>query len=745
DCTNWRRDFAAVLAAMRESRRLADASLAEIREAVAGASGRQRLQRAIQVRRYRNAEGDDIVTLAAAIIDEIESGGSLSAVSVEVADLGLLVEKLVGETNRDELVDLKDNRLVPTFARLRRELSKAEHRGTDFGIDEELVNQFETTLYGVGFVNDLDHQTLELGIGGLYAVSSDRLELLGLQTELRTRVDHAFASVRQTQDGLQMDTERLWSDLSEEAHASLWSTWRMIIFVSPLVCVLFLVIAARVARLIHDQVAVLGETNDALEQASEEALAASKAKSEFLSNMSHELRTPLNGVLGYAQILQRDAGMTEQQRESLASIENCGQHLLTLINDVLDLSKIEAGRMEVVSAPTDLHQLLKGVYDIVAPRAEVKGLDFTLDVSPEVPRGVHADATKLRQILVNLLGNAVKFTAKGSVDLHVREDVNHDLEFRITDTGIGMTEEEISEVFDPFKQAEGGHASGGTGLGLAISKRLVESMDGVLTVESKYGEGTIFTVTHPLIEAEDEDLAAIEEDSLSAGRDLVLAPGQSFKVLIVDDRQANRDILSKMLTSAGFAIDEACDGIEALERIDETDYDLVLMDVRMPRLNGIDATARVREDPRHEGLVIFAVTASVFPEFRVRAREAGFDDFLGKPFRLAELFQRIETHLGAKFESRSGAIETPAERAPSQRQASESRPDQTVHVDGEVLARLSDALRVRNVTALNAIIADLATRPGCAPIADRMGAMARGFDFGGLERLIEALLAKPSA
>ncbi|MCZ6837367.1 MAG: ATP-binding protein, partial [Planctomycetota bacterium] len=248
--------------------------------------------------------------------------------------------------------------------------------------------------------------------------------------------------------------------------------------------------------------------------AREEAESANRAKSEFLSNMSHELRTPLNGVLGYTQILKRDKTLSVQQKESLSSITSCGQHLLTLINDVLDLSKIEAGRLEIDLKPGDLHKLLRSVFDIVRPKGEAKGLEIILEVSPEVPMGVVTDHTKLKQTLVNLIGNAVKFTDSGVVTLKLRETKKHELEFLVIDTGIGMTDREMEEIFDPFKQTEGGIKSGGTGLGLAISRRITEALEGTLTVTSVKGEGSTFKVLIPLEEATDVELPTMLEDSL---------------------------------------------------------------------------------------------------------------------------------------------------------------------------------------------------------------------------------------
>ncbi|MCZ6835045.1 MAG: ATP-binding protein, partial [Planctomycetota bacterium] len=378
-----------------------------------------------------------------------------------------------------------------------------------------------------------------------------------------------------------------------------------------------------------------------LREAKHAAEHAAKANSEFLSNMSHELRTPLNGVLGYAQILQRDRGLNEKQRNSLSSIISCGQHLLTLINDVLDLSKIDAGRLEIDLVPGDLHKLLRSVFDIVRPKAESKGLAIELDVSPEVPVGIVTDHTKLKQTLLNLLGNATKFTRTGSITLKVRETEQHQLEFRVVDTGIGMTPEELEVIFDPFKQTTGGKESGGTGLGLAISHRISEALGGTLTVESEQGVGSCFTVTIPLEEAFDEDLPSAMAEALDDGYCPQLAEGQDVTILVVDDRLENREILVGLLESTGIKTVQAINGVEALQRMNEQLFPLVLMDVRMPVMNGIEATRHIREDPALKDVVVIAVTASVFPEFRNKVKESGFYDFIAKPLTATELFTKI--------------------------------------------------------------------------------------------------------
>jgi signal transduction histidine kinase/CheY-like chemotaxis protein len=477
---------------------------------------------------------------------------------------------------------------------------------------------------------------------------------------------------------------------------------------------------------------LVAERTRELEQARREAEAANHAKSDFLSHMSHELRTPLNGILGYAQILQRDVRLNEAQRENLEAIVNCGDHLLALINDVLDLSKIEAGRLEVDKAPCNLNKLVKGVADIVQARAARKGIAFEVKASPRLPQAVVTDAAKLRQILVNLLGNAVKFTEKGAVTLHATEKPECTLRFDVEDTGVGIAPEEIDEIFDPFKQVEAGKAAGGTGLGLAITKRLVTALDGTLSVKSEKGRGSTFTVALPFQIAEPEDLAVLPEDGDLQGPQELLADGREWTILVADDRDTNRDVLQGMLDAVGFQTLVASDGDEALAVLREHPIvDLVLMDVRMPRVSGPDALKMIREDERLKSLKVIAVTASVFPEFRQKAIEAGFDDFLGKPFRVEELLQKLAKHLDVKFAPLAAAEPVPADR--------QVAADDYRGVAADQLERLRNALRIKNLTAIKAVAEQLSTDSGTAAVGEKINKLARAFDFKQLANLVEGL------
>jgi PAS domain S-box-containing protein len=454
-----------------------------------------------------------------------------------------------------------------------------------------------------------------------------------------------------------------------------------------------------------------------LRQAKESAEAAARAKSEFLANMSHELRTPLNGVLGYAQLLRRDRTLAAEHREAVDNITACGAHLLDLINDVLDLSKIEAGRVEVEAASTELQQLVADLGLLIAEPARKKGLRFDADVARDLPRRVVLDGRHLRQVLLNLLGNAVKFTDRGSVRLTVARDGPASVRFDVIDTGIGVEPEEQQAIFEAFRQTRRGAQAGGSGLGLAISRRLVRAMGGELRVESAVGRGSRFWFTVPLVAgASDEEAAAAER-----GTDLRLAPGQEVTVLVVDDSTINRRIMASLLESAGIRTLRAASGAEGLAIAERHHPDLVLMDLRMADMDGFEATRRLEASAATAGIPVIAVTASPGDDARGRALAAGCRDFLPKPLRAGELYEMLSRHLHLRFEPIEAAAEEDAEVfAPP--------PD--------VAERVRRAAAIGNLSELHAIAQELMSGDDSrARLGRELGRLANAFDFEALERL----------
>ncbi|GAB5535928.1 MAG: hypothetical protein Rubg2KO_21770 [Rubricoccaceae bacterium] len=397
---------------------------------------------------------------------------------------------------------------------------------------------------------------------------------------------------------------------------------------------------ARLYEAAQTEIAERRRAEAALAEARDRAEAANRAKSAFLAKMSHELRTPLNGVLGYAQLLGRDNALTDDHRAGLDVIERSGRHLLTLINDVLDLAKIEAGKVDVAQAPFRLPELLKSLADLVRVNAESKGLTFVLDASPDLPAVVSGDERRVRQVLLNLLHNAVKFTERGTVTLRaaVERERNREAHVRIDvrDTGVGMSEEDATRAFRPFEQV--GDASDhmeGTGLGLAISRRLVGLMGGRMDLQSVPGEGSVFSVHLQF------PVTAAEWVSNSAPTQRIVGVAGQPVVLVVDDKAVNRGLIAGLLGPLGFAIVEASDGEQALERAAQADPDIILMDLVMPRVNGFEATRRLR---RHNALAstpIVALSASVFRVTQEECLAIGCDAFLPKPVQIDDLLATL--------------------------------------------------------------------------------------------------------
>ena len=418
---------------------------------------------------------------------------------------------------------------------------------------------------------------------------------------------------------------------------------------------------------------------DAMLAARDQAEAANRAKSVFLANMSHEIRTPLNAILGFAQAMARDPGLGSGQRENLAIIQRSGEHLLSLINGILDLAKIEAGHMGLQSGPFDLHALLAELDDLFRPRARERGLTLSLEV-PALPRLLEGDGTKLRQVLINLVGNALKFTSDGTVTLRVERAQTQrgaaamskatavnalQLRFSVLDTGCGIAPETLPRLFEPF--TEGGatrRTQEGTGLGLAISRQFVRLMGGEIRVQSMLGQGSCFAFTLAFGQAE-----SLAPHAPPAGRDagpvLGLAPGQTpCRILIVDDQADNRAPLRALLESLNpqppvLEFRESEDGEDALAVWDHWQPQVVFMDMRMPRLSGEEATrhirARIAQRPGAVNSLIVALTASAFDDSRQRCLACGCDAFARKPFLAGEVFAILEHQAGLRFVRESPA------------------------------------------------------------------------------------------
>ena len=453
------------------------------------------------------------------------------------------------------------------------------------------------------------------------------------------------------------------------------------------------------------------------ERAQEKAEAANRAKSAFLASMSHELRTPLNAILGFSGLLRHDAKLSKDQRQTLDLITRSGEHLLGLINDVLDMAKIESGRAVVDNAPFDLGTLVRDVTDLMRGRAGEQNLDLRLDQSSEFPRFVRADAAKLRQILLNLVGNAIKFTPQGGVTLRLsaRPDATPQrqrLIVEVVDTGIGIAAADQARVFEPFVQVGNPALQKGTGLGLTITRQQVELMGGRISLESTPGQGSLFRVEIPVDRV---DAAEIAVAKLDQGRVLGLAPGQpGYRILIVEDEMANWLLLRQLLEGTGFSqVRVAEDGAAGVEMFRTWQPHLIWMDIRMPIMDGLEAARRIRALEGGRGVKIVALTASVFQEERDNVLAAGMDDFIRKPYRPEEIHDCLARHLGVRFTYE----QTPA--AAAAKPVGPLRPAALAALPPELRGELAAALIsldsariseiIRRVSGLNQALGDLLT------------------------------------
>jgi signal transduction histidine kinase/CheY-like chemotaxis protein len=378
-----------------------------------------------------------------------------------------------------------------------------------------------------------------------------------------------------------------------------------------------------------------------LKQACAEAEAATRAKSEFLANMSHEIRTPMNGITGTISLL-RDSGATEDQREHFDTIQSCGESLLQLINDILDLSKIEAGKLTLEQIPFSAETLVQDTIAVISPTAQDKGLKVLQRCGPGLPQAVLGDPLRLRQILLNLLSNAVKFTELGSVSVELsvvdRTRDSAELQFTVMDTGIGISREVQKSVLEPFMQADSSTTRryGGTGLGLSISRRLIALMNGRMEMESEPGRGTCFRVFVTL------PVTADRVGPRRSAEQRILPAKRCLRILLAEDNGINQKVAVMLLRKMGHEVDVVADGEQAVIAVGRGIYDLVLMDCQMPVMDGYAATRAIRQLGLPNRIPIIAMTANAMPEDRRRCAEAGMDDYVSKPISIAHLQNALE-------------------------------------------------------------------------------------------------------
>lgn len=653
DCGDWGSRSAAVEKEFHKAEKALAGALSTIKASVASAQGRARLARIVRLRQAKRAGATGAQEASRPSIRELATDSDLAMVGREIADLEVLAQRLAGESNFDHFSDLKDNLFKASIDRLERDF--ARHEGSsENGVrnGSEQLQDFEVALFGEGFDIDEQHQTVRPGRGGLYNLARERLALRDERWRLAEAMEfelQAFADHRQR---LRERGGLLNQRLALGVEASLHAVRSQMFIVGGICGVIFVLLAATIARSINGQIRDMHAINRELDKAIVHANAASKAKSQFLATMSHEIRTPMNGVLGMTELLLQSELSEEQHRLSEVAHQSA-EGLLAVINDVLDFSKVEAGRLELEQLPFNPRETIEDVTSLQAARAQAKGLELLFDTGDDVPKSVIGDADRVRQVITNLIANAIKFTEGGDVCVTTRvakQDADSILlRIEVSDSGIGIEPKTRRKLFSPFSQADStmSREYGGTGLGLAISKQLVELMRGEIGFESECGVGTTFWFTIQLALGTHEDPEPL--DGLHGCR-----------ILIVDDNRACREILLRRLRNWGAECREVASGAEALATlVPDTgrapEFEIAIIDMHMPDMNGLQLARFMTSRPELASIKLLLLTSFGTDGRLDEVQQWELDAQLSKPIRETALYGTLTNMLGTSasgFEKR---------------------------------------------------------------------------------------------